>query len=385
MNSGYLEMIPMETRSIIALFAAFWLGLSPSFSQNECGTRFSTRAEQDAYEGRHAEFLSEYSSGRSILTDYKYIPMYFHIVRQSDGSGGISLTSALEAMMSCNDAYMGTQIRFFYCGHQYINNSTYYEFHENEESALVNPNRVNDVANVFVVNSIMTTDGPACGYAYYPNGTANTNNHILMDIDCMDGPEDNTLEHEFGHFFDLPHTHGNGNTSTELVNGSNCTTNGDLFCDTPADPNLSGVVSTSCVYTGTATDANGQVYVPNTALIMSYSHKPCRTAFSAQQIAKMNFTVSPLGSISRRTLNCTNCPAVATYNDPYLNGSVYVLTDYYRRNAIESNVDLTVHPVDQPNLGFIATERIRLLPGFHFDTNSPQLDVFRAEIDPCTP
>ena len=62
-----------------------------------------------------------------------------------------------------------------------------------------------------------------------------------------------TLPHEVGHFYGLPHTHDQGN---ELVNGSNCATAGDNFCDTPADPNLSGVVNSSCVYTGTATDAN---------------------------------------------------------------------------------------------------------------------------------
>jgi Pregnancy-associated plasma protein-A len=377
-------MKPMDIRSIIALLATLWMGLLPSFSQEECGTRFSTRAEQDAYESRHAEFLVEYASGRSILTDYRYIPIYFHIVRQSNGSGGIPINTAIAAMERSNTAFAGTQIRFFLCGYQYINESAYYEFNSSSEGALVNPNRVMDVANVFVVNSI--DQGAKCGYAYYPNGAQNTNNHILMAIACMDGPEDNTLEHELGHFFDLPHTHGNADTTTELVDGSNCTTDGDRFCDTPADPNLSGVVSTSCVYTGTATDANGQVYVPNTALIMSYSHKPCRTAFSAQQIAKMNFTVSPSGDISRRTLNCTNCTNVNSYFEPFCIAYTCALGDYYRRNVIVSTVDITeALSVDQPNLGFIATELIVLLPGFRFDANSPLLDVFHAEIDPCTP
>lgn len=380
----------MNTPTVIALFAAFWLSLTPSFSQDECGTRFRSRAEREAFQERHEEFLTEYASGRSFLTELKFIPMYFHIVRESDGSGGISLASALAAMERCNTAYAGTGIRFYYCGHQYINNSTYYEFHEDEQDALVNPNRVTDVVNVFVVHSCYASDPDGnvsnfCGYAPYPNGSANTTNHVLMRIDCMDSPSQNTLEHELGHFFDLPHTHGPTNVSDELVDGSNCSTAADEFCDTPADPNLSGVVNSDCEYTGTATDANGEAYSPNTSLLMSYSLKACRTSFSPEQIAKMNYTVSSAGSISRNTLNCTNCSAAATYNDPYFNGFMYLLGSYYRLNTIVSNADLTLQLVDQPNLGFIATESITLTPGFRFSSNSPLLDVFHAKIDPCTP
>ena len=65
-----------------------------------------------------------------------------------------------------------------------------------------------------------------------------------------------TIIHEFGHYFSLFHTHGPTNSAitTELVDGSNCTTSGDELCDTPADPNLSGNV-TNCLYTGGLFDA----------------------------------------------------------------------------------------------------------------------------------
>lgn len=77
------------------------------------------------------------------------------------------------------------------------------------------------------------------------------------------------LAHEIEHIYGLRHTHHNGD---ELVDGSNCTVAGDKFCDTPADPGLNySDVNTSCIYTGTQTDANGDTYVPEVANVMSYS------------------------------------------------------------------------------------------------------------------
>ncbi len=95
----------------------------------------------------------------------------------------------------------------------------------------------------------------------------------------------NVLAHEFGHNLGLRHTHGptNNGTTTELVDGSNCTTNGDGFCDTPADPNLSSKVNGACVYTGNATDANGDTYMPLTDNIMSYSRYSCIDNFTQEQ------------------------------------------------------------------------------------------------------
>ena len=111
-----------------------------------------------------------------------------------------------------------------------------------------------------------------------------------MDNSCaLNG---STLTHELGHYFSLYHTHGstNNGTTTELVNGSNCTTNGDELCDTPADPNLSGVVNLNCEYTDTITDFNGDVYMPDTSNIMSYSLKVCRNSLSSEQYNRINFS-----------------------------------------------------------------------------------------------
>ena len=101
-----------------------------------------------------------------------------------------------------------------------------------------------------------------------------------MDNQSTTNTESTTLIHEFGHHFNLIHTHGTSNdpgSTDELVNGSNCVSAGDRLCATPADPllNSSNVSSVNCLYTGSATDTLGQVYEPDTSNIMSYSPNIC--------------------------------------------------------------------------------------------------------------
>ncbi len=79
-----------------------------------------------------------------------------------------------------------------------------------------------------------------------------------------------------------PSTSEEGITS-ELVDGSNCSTDGDLICDTPADPNLQNIALSSCTYSGTYTDINGDLYSPDTSNIMSYAKESCINQFSNQR------------------------------------------------------------------------------------------------------
>jgi hypothetical protein len=97
------------------------------------------------------------------------------------------------------------------------------------------------------------------------------------------GPTDTTLAHELGHYFDVLHTHiDNPSVCLECPDESNCGTCGDFICDTPADPNLDGLVDTACNYIGTGT-ACFQSYAPDTRNLMSYSRQTCRNHFSSSQ------------------------------------------------------------------------------------------------------
>ena len=91
-------------------------------------------------------------------------------------------------------------------------------------------------------------------YTYFGGSSNQYYDVIVMDNQCI-GAEYNTLVHEFGHHFNLYHTHGDG--TYEYVNGTNCGV-AEFLCDT-ADPQLSSstVSNVNCLYSGTEVDELG--------------------------------------------------------------------------------------------------------------------------------
>ncbi|HEY8402536.1 MAG TPA: PKD-like domain-containing protein [Cytophagaceae bacterium] len=252
-----------------------------AFSQEDCGTKILPEQEQ-FLENLEKQWEAKRKTFRVNATSMKMIPVKVHIIRKSDGTGGITIEQVREAINYTNNLYIKANIQFFICGPEaYINNTTYYDFIETTESNLRSISYVNNMLNIYFANSVTSSSGSnLCGYAYFPGSY----DLVMMNNSCA--VNGSTLAHEIGHYFNLYHTHQGGN---ELVNGSNCGTAGDRCCDTPADNNLSGKVGAGCVYTGTDTDANGQKYNPSTINLMSYSSKSCRLEFTPEQYARMKY------------------------------------------------------------------------------------------------
>lgn len=216
----------------------------------------------------------------------KYIPIKAHIIRTSDGTNGISELELEEAITNLNETFGGAFMEFFLCnGINFIDSDDFYQFKTTNEKLLIQDYYTSGVINIYFTDLIKnSSDENICGYTY----SNKVFDIILMQNDCA--TNGSSLAHEVGHFFSLIHTHGvdNSNLTSELVNGSNCSSDGDQICDTPADPKLTAEnVNNFCRYIGTQTDANGDLYAPNTKNIMSYAYKGCRSYFSEEQLARM--------------------------------------------------------------------------------------------------
>nr|WP_321236793.1 T9SS type A sorting domain-containing protein [uncultured Psychroserpens sp.] len=278
-------------KKILLLFTALiTCSLLNAQTEPECGTTMSPES-QAIFEQllpqvkQYEEEYFQLANSRRSSTAMSSVPIKAHIVRPSAGFGGLTVSELNNAISIMNSYFANAYLEFFLCeGINYIDSDMFFDYSLDEEAALTNAN-VDNVINIYFVNSITTTQGGGlCGYAYFPGGPET----ILMANSCT--TNGSTLTHEMGHFFFLSHTHGNinGTLTEELVDGSNCQTTGDFICDTAADPQLSSAkVNTSCVYTAVEFDANGQLFTPNPRNIMSYSRQSCRNELSLQQYARI--------------------------------------------------------------------------------------------------
>jgi hypothetical protein len=262
-----------------------WLSaIGTAAAQEVCGMQITSTQMQ---------LMDDFSKMRNMgLTEIQAMPVIrevaisAHIIRRSDGSGGIPEQDIADAIAIANTYFTSSYLEFFLFTTTYIDNDDYYDFVSSDEAMMGSDNDIPNTINIYFANSVGNGAGAFyCGYAYFPGGP----DRILMDNECT--PNGTVLTHELGHYFTLYHTHGkiNGVLTDEFVNGSNCATAGDELCDTPADPQLSyNNVNASCIYTGNTTDANGDTFVPDPTNVMSYSRDECRSALSNEQFARMD-------------------------------------------------------------------------------------------------
>jgi len=201
--------------------------------------------------------------------------VHAHVFLDSLGVANYTPEQLRTDLAGATEAFAPICARFELCGIDTIHN---YEFDsiatQLEDTEIKNLFHVKNRINIYLASELQAP--PICGYA---GGNANVNSSSVV-LKCTGG----TVIHELGHLFGLVHTFG-GN---ELVDGSNCETEGDGLCDTPADPytdNPNIQWQSGCEFVWEGTDANGQFYSPDVGNIMSYYE--CSCGFSREQFILM--------------------------------------------------------------------------------------------------
>jgi len=302
-------------KSLLSLLLFAILLIPSAYSQNlqiqtinqpGCGTPPMTE-QQRKYT---LNFVDKVAVKREVGTTF--VPIRIHRVTLDDGTGGVAMGDVNKGIANLNNFYLTAGIQFYIASVNTIVSSDWYDFSQDEESLMTTENSIYDAPNVYFVDAITVNGGGgACGYARYP-GNYKESLNILMDNGCLLTPN-GTFVHEFGHFFNLAHTHnstefGNDNANAENVpragENSNCGTTGDLLCDTQADPNGSNDAACNFVNDGESTaDANGLAYTPDIDNVMSYYSDSCGGIFTPEQYTRITNALATRLSHTNYTLD----------------------------------------------------------------------------------
>ncbi len=255
------------------------------------------------------------AQGISRTNEDIYIPIKFHMVARSNGSGRASDANLIHQMCAVNEAFGKLGVQFYMKdGINYLDNGNLYD---NPTILIVVAQMKNirdkEAVNIFVVNNAENPQregvGRTLGFYESRSPDSNVKDRDWIVIQKDEIKEDGTtLLHELGHFFGLPHPfngwdfdpysaskHGSpapetapGGVTTEYADGSNCEDAGDMLCDTPADYlYFSRLNNQTCSYTEAMIDPKGDTLQPDPSLIMGYFLDRCMDKFTPDQIDLM--------------------------------------------------------------------------------------------------
>ena len=280
------------------LIILLFLGIFQSINAQKaaCGTPALTNQQRKEILVQRNQYEKIVKSSRTASdTGITYLPVRINIFRNNDQTQGLSLQEMNDGMSKVNNAFIkaGKGIQFYLAGEKpnYADDSTFATFLSEAKDANGKTTEqratakfsVKNAINVFSAGRLVAGKKELGGYAYFPR--ADNGSNLIVMANSVFNDKDNTLTHEFGHYFGLPHTFDRTSsediserelvtrlkTETKGRKPANCDTGGDMICDTPSDPYEFKPKVVNCAYADTTIkDANGDLYNPMTNNIMDY-------------------------------------------------------------------------------------------------------------------
>ncbi|MFK7773845.1 MAG: zinc-dependent metalloprotease [Saprospiraceae bacterium] len=318
-------------KTLLILFAISALFSINAIAQNGfCGM---TVEEQLIIKERMMQNRANAANSVQVRTGVMWVPIQFHILTDNDGGNRVDIMKVLDMLCALNEDYLDQDIQYFMKdGLNFINNSSV-----NTNPNVGGPNnnpfaqtvmvgaKVLSAINIYIVKDIPSSSpGNTLGF-YSP-----TFDWLVLNRSQVSAVNVETLTHELGHFFTLPHpflgwdgeyweegVHGNpapinspGGVKTELMNGNNCTFAGDGFCDTKPNYGL-GFGWSGCNYNGNCMDPNGELLATGIQEnnYMAYFIN-CASEFTPEQKAAIAADLN-----SRTSLHTTIEPDITAFTD----------------------------------------------------------------------
>lgn len=224
------------------------------------------------------------------------INVFFHKCANDDGTNvACGDSSIMRQLDNARIFYAPQNICFLLAGIDQINSTDLNTQDASNEESELNPYMVSGCLNVFVHSTLFDNNGGLNGIAY-----AIPNTYLSIVSSAIKSASNrSTLAHEMGHDFNLLHTFETYYGAENVARSGSCMdcdVDGDLLCDTKADPNSSSYdVSdyiTNCVYSGPAKDACGAAYQMDPHNLMTYGVRSCRDIFTNGQGGRTRSTIA---------------------------------------------------------------------------------------------
>jgi len=243
-----------------------------------CGAEAFTAEQVAEIESRFEAMRARKSMDGEVTAFGASIPVYFHVIRDSNGLGGVTTTQINNQITVLNNAYAAAGFSFYLAGTDYTNNSTYYTCtggtcETNMKNAL---RKGTATALNFYTNNM---GGGLLGWATFPwsySSNPMKDGVVVLQSSLPGGSlanynQGDTGTHEVGHWMGLYHTFQGG-----------CTSPGDSVSDTPYEASGASGCPTG---RDSCTSLSGLDPITN---FMDYSYDSCMNTFSAGQNSRAN-------------------------------------------------------------------------------------------------
>jgi hypothetical protein len=237
-----------------------------------CGSQQFTAEEVAQIEARYEAVRARKAMAGEVNATAISVPVYFHVIRDSNGLGGVTTTQINNQISMMNKAFAGAGISFTLASIDYTNNSTWYTCATSGcETKMKNALHKGTASALnFYTNNM---GQGLLGWATFPWSYANSPNMdgvVVLQSSLPGGStanynEGDTGTHEVGHWLGLYHTFQGG-----------CTSPGDSVSDTPYE--ASG--ASGCP---TGRDTCSTAGLDPITNFMDYSYDSCMFEFSAGQ------------------------------------------------------------------------------------------------------